>query len=99
MYTKEDLFKVLEGVKDPELDFNLVELGLIYDASCSLTGKVIITMTLSSKACPLHQLILGWVKDIILKMDGVKDVEIDLVFEPAWDISMASENVRKRLTL
>lgn len=97
MYTKEELYETLRGVKDPELDFNLVELGLIYDASCDLLGRVKVVMTLSTKACPLHQLILQWVREALLKKDGVKEVEVELVWEPAWDISMATQEVKNRL--
>lgn len=96
MYSKQELYQCLSSVIDPELDFNIIELGLVYDASYDL-GVAFITMTLSTPACPLHELILGWVREALLKMDGIKDVQIKLVFEPAWDISMASESVRQRL--
>lgn len=98
MYTKEQLFTYISCVKDPELDFNLVELGLIYDACMDEGGKVVVTMTLSTKSCPLHQLILGWVKDALLKIKGIKEVEINLVWDPAWDISMASKEVIAKLS-
>jgi metal-sulfur cluster biosynthetic enzyme len=54
-------------------------------------------MTLSTRGCPLHQMLTQWVKDAVLKLDGVGDVEVEVVWEPAWNISMADDNVKKAL--
>lgn len=98
MYSKEEIFKAISTVNDPEVGFNLVELGLIYDAECSILGEVIVTMTLSTKACPLHQLIVQWVEEAVLReLPNTKSVFINLVWEPAWDISMASDEVKNAL--
>jgi len=97
LYTKEEIFLAISTVIDPEVGFNLVEMGLIYDAECDDEGNVKVTMTLSTRACPLHQMILQWVKEAVEKMAGIKSVEIDLVWEPAWNISMADDNVKKAL--
>ena len=97
MYSKDELFAAITTVTDPEVGFNLVEMGLIYDASCSEDGAVKVTMTLSTKACPLHQMIVQWVKEAVLKLDGITDVEVEVVWEPAWNISMADDNVKKAL--
>jgi len=97
MYSKDELFAAISTVTDPEVGFNLVEMGLIYDASCSEDGVAKITMTLSTKACPLHQMIVQWVKEAVLKLDGITDVDIEVVWEPAWNISMADDNVKKAL--
>jgi metal-sulfur cluster biosynthetic enzyme len=97
MYTKEELFKQISTVNDPEVGFNLVEMGLIYDASSDDEGNVKVTMTLSTKACPLHQMILQWVKEAVEKLPNVKDVDIEVVWEPVWNISMADDNVKKAL--
>lgn len=97
MYTKEELFLAISTVIDPEVGFNLVEMGLIYDASCDEEGNAYVKMTLSTKACPMHQLIQQWVKEAVRKMAGIKSVEIDLVWEPEWNITMADEHVKKAL--
>ena len=97
MYTKEELFLAISTVIDPEVGFNLVEMGLIYDASCDEDGNAYVKMTLSTKACPMHQLIQQWVKESVEKMANIKEVEIDLVWEPVWNITMADENVKKAL--
>ncbi|MEO1937874.1 MAG: metal-sulfur cluster assembly factor [Sulfurimonas sp.] len=96
-FTKDEIFKAISTVIDPEVGFNLVEMGLIYDASSDDEGNVKVTMTLSTKACPLHQMILQWVKEAVEKLPGVKEVDVEVVWEPAWNISMADDNVKKAL--
>ena len=97
LYSKEEIFKAISTVIDPEVGFNLVEMGLIYDASSDDAGNVKVTMTLSTKACPLHQMILQWVKEAVEKLPDVKDVDVEVVWEPAWNITMADEHVKKAL--
>lgn len=99
MVSKEDIYKAISTVKDPEVGFNLVEMGLIYDVDYNPETKhVQVTMTLSTKACPLHQMILQWVEEAVLReLPEVESVDITLVWEPAWNISMADENVKKAL--
>ena len=97
MYTKDEILKAISTVIDPEVGFNLVEMGLIYDASSDDEGNVKVTMTLSTKACPLHQMILQWVKEAVEKLPNVKEVDIEVVWEPEWNISMADDNVKKAL--
>ena len=98
MYTKEELFLAISTVIDPEVGFNLVEMGLIYDAVCDDEGNVKITMTLSTKACPMHQMIQQWVKEAVERMKDIKEVEVEVVWEPEWNISMADEHVKKALS-
>jgi metal-sulfur cluster biosynthetic enzyme len=97
MYDKDELFLAISNVIDPEVGYNLVEMGLIYDASCDAEGNAYVKMTLSTKACPMHQLIQQWVKEAVEKMANIKSVEIDLVWEPAWNPTMADEHVKKAL--
>ena len=97
LYTKEEIFLAISTVIDPEVGFNLVEMGLIYDAVADAEGNVKVTMTLSTKACPLHQMIVGWVKEAVEKMADIKEVDVEVVWEPVWNISMADDNVKKAL--
>jgi len=96
-FTKDEIYKAISTVIDPEVGFNLVEMGLIYDASSDDEGNVKVTMTLSTKACPLHQMIVQWVKEAVEKLPGAKEVDVEVVWEPAWNISMADDNVKKAL--
>ena len=97
LYTKEELFLAISTVIDPEVGFNLVEMGLIYDAVCDGEGNVKVTMTLSTKACPMHQMIQQWVKEPVERMKDIKEVEVEVVWEPEWNITVANDNVKKAL--
>ena len=93
--TKEKVFEAISTVIDPEVGFNLVEMGLIYDAKVDEECHVHVSMTLSTQGCPLHQMIVQWVKEAVEKLEGVGEVEVEIVWEPAWNISMADDNVKK----
>ena len=95
--TKEQVFEAISTVIDPEVGFNLVEMGLIYDALIDDECHVKVVMTLSTRGCPLHQMITQWVREAVEKLDGVGAVEVEVVWEPAWNISMADDNVKKAL--
>ena len=97
MYTKEELFLAISTVIDPEVGFNLVEMGLIYDAKCDEEGNAEVVMTLSTKACPMHQMIQQWVKEAVEKMANIKEAKVKVVWEPVWNITMADDNVKKAL--
>lgn len=98
MYSKDEIFKAISTVKDPEVGFNLVEMGLIYDAICNEEGDVRVIMTLSTKACPLHQMIVQWVEEAVLReLPKAQNAEVEVVWEPAWNITMADEHVMKAL--
>ena len=95
--TKETAFEAISKVIDPEVGFNLVEMGLIYDAIVDEECNVHVVMTLSTQGCPLHQMIKQWVGEAVEKLEGVGTVEVEVVWEPAWNISMADDNVKKAL--
>lgn len=98
MYSKEEIFKAVSTVNDPEVGFNLVEMGLIYDASCNEAMEVDVIMTLSTKACPLHQMIVQWVEEAVLReLPEAQSANVEVVWEPAWNISMADDNVKAKL--
>ncbi|MBA1438701.1 MAG: metal-sulfur cluster assembly factor [Epsilonproteobacteria bacterium] len=98
MYTKEEIFKAISTVKDPEVGFNLVEMGLIYDATCNEKYEVKVTMTLSTRACPLHQMMVQWVEEAVMReLPKVQDVEAEVVWEPEWNPTMASDEVKAKL--
>lgn len=94
--TEEEVFEAIKSVIDPEVGFNIVDLGLIYGAKID-NDHVHVTMTLSTRGCPLHEMMRQWTKDAVLKMDGVNSCEVEIVWEPAWNISMASDEVKKAL--
>jgi metal-sulfur cluster biosynthetic enzyme len=85
----------LRQVIDPEIGCNLVDLGLIY--GLTITGsKVNVTMTLTTPGCPMHESLCGGVQMALLNLEGVDDVEVDLVWDPPWHPSMMTEEGRIR---
>jgi metal-sulfur cluster biosynthetic enzyme len=87
----------LREVKDPEIDMSIVDLGLVYDVEFD-DGDVLITMTLTSPGCPLGPVIRGEAYAKLKEIPGVKDVDVQIVWNPPWDPrTMASEDVRMAL--
>lgn len=98
MITKEQVLQELKQVIDPELNINIVDLGLIYDVLVDQkTGNVEITMTLTTPGCPLSFVFEEWVPTAVKKVEGVKDVRINLVWEPAWDPDKMSDDAKENL--
>ncbi len=96
MLNEEMIYEALATVVDPEVGFDIVALGLIYGVKID-NDDVKVDMTLSTRGCPLHELLKQWAKDAVLKVDGVKTATINIVWEPAWNITMASDEVKKAL--
>jgi metal-sulfur cluster biosynthetic enzyme len=98
MITKEQITEQLKTVIDPELNINIVDLGLIYDIVINdLAGKVEVTMTLTTPGCPLSMVFEEWIPDAIKKVEGVKDVIINLVWEPPWDPDKISDDMKEEM--
>lgn len=87
----------LKRVYDPELNINVVDLGLIYDVSLVEDRVAAITMTLTTPGCPLHDSIVGGVKHCILEMEEIDDVDVQLVWEPAWSPERMTEDGRRAI--
>lgn len=87
----------LKRVLDPELNVNVVDLGLIYDVSLIEDRVAAITMTLTTPGCPLHDSIVGGVKYAIEAMEEIDEVEVNLVWEPAWSPDRMTEAGREAL--
>jgi metal-sulfur cluster biosynthetic enzyme len=97
MVTKAQVLKVLKSIPDPELGISVWDLGLIYKIDIDKDIKVNILMTLTSIGCPLFNLIADPIKTEILKIKGVKDVFIDLTFEPVWTTDLMSKKAKLQL--
>ncbi|TCS92588.1 FeS assembly SUF system protein [Hazenella coriacea] len=87
---KEQIMEQLEEVNDPELNIDVVNLGLIYDVDLDDEGNVDITMTLTAMGCPLAGMINGLVEDAVRKVEGVNQVHVNIVWDPPWDKSRMS---------
>ena len=96
MVTKEEILEALKEVYDPEIPVDIVNLGLVYDVKID-DGKVKILMTLTAVGCPVGPLIVDMVKLRLLKLEGVKEVEVELTFDPPWTPDRMSEDAKKKL--
>jgi len=92
----EDILKKLRKVMDPELNINIVDLGLIYGVKIK-DDKVTVKMTLTTPGCPLLPHFEEEVKKAVKKVKGVKSVTIDLVFDPVWGPEKMTEEARVQL--
>ncbi len=95
--TKDQVYDAIRNVIDPEVGFNVVDMGLIYDVDIDDENNVHVKMTLSTRGCPLHQMMQQWVKEAVEKLPGVGEVTVEIVWDPPWNITMASEEVKKAL--
>jgi len=94
--------KIIEAVKkiyDPEIPVNIYELGLIYKIDVDEKNKVNVDMTLTSPNCPVAERLPNEVKENIKKVEGVSDVNLNLVWEPPWDKDKRSEAAKLELNL
>jgi FeS assembly SUF system protein len=88
---EEQIVRMLKTVYDPEIPVNIYDLGLIYKVDADDDKNVTVDMTLTAPACPAADFIMEDVRMKIESIEGVKSVVINLVFEPAWDKDMMSE--------
>ena len=92
--TPEALRKALRAVKDPELNLNIIDIGLVYDVEVSETGAVHVTMTLTSPGCPAGTEIIDDVKRVLGDFEGVQSVDVELVWDPYWTPEKMDPRVR-----
>ena len=98
MELKEKIIGEIKKIYDPEIPVNIYELGLIYDISIK-DKNVSVKMTLTTPNCPVAESLPKEVKDSILELNDVNNVDLDLVWDPPWDKSMMSEAAKLELNL
>jgi len=96
MVTKKQVLEKLKEVYDPETPINVVDLGFIREVKVK-DDKVEIKMTLTNPFCPMHRMITEQVKDAVEKIKDVKEVNVELVFDPPWSPDDISEKAKKKL--
>ena len=96
---KDKIVSEIKKIYDPEIPVNIYELGLIYKIDIKEAKKVNIEMTLTSPNCPVAGSLPKMVKDNILKLDGVNDVNLKLVWDPPWTKDKMSEAAKLELNL
>ena len=96
---KNEVIEEIKKIYDPEIPVNIYELGLIYKVEVDEKNKVNIDMTLTSPNCPVAESLPKDVKENIMKVEGVSDVNLNLVWEPPWDKDKMSEAAKLELNL
>jgi len=94
---EEKVVRMLRTVYDPEIPVNIYDLGLIYRIEMMEDGLLEIDMTLTAPNCPAVDFIVEDVRMKTGSIEGVRDVEVNIVFEPAWDKDMMSEEAKLEL--
>ena len=99
MILKDKVIKEIKKIYDPEIPVNIYELGLIYDINIDNENNVKINMTLTSPNCPVAESLPNEVKNSVKEIKDVKNVDLNLVWEPPWYKSMMSESAKLELNL
>ncbi len=96
MATKDEVMTALKDVYDPEIPFNIVDLGLVYDVDVA-GDKVDVKMTLTFPGCGMGPYMANTAREKILALQGVKDADVEIVFDPPWTPDRISAGVKKEL--
>ncbi len=94
---REAVIVALQSVFDPEIPVNIYELGLIYGIEIEDDGAVGIRMTLTSPSCPVAGSLPGQVESVVLGVPGVREAEVELVWDPTWTPEMMTEEAKLEL--
>ena len=97
--TEEEIVKMLRTVYDPEIPVNIYDLGLIYKGEVDDSQNVEIDMTFTAPNCPAADFIIEDVRQKVSSIDGVRNAQINIVFEPEWNKDMMSEEAKLELGL
>ena len=99
MELKEKIIEEIKKIYDPEIPVNIYDLGLIYDIKVEDKNTAKIKMTLTSPNCPVAESLPKEVKDSIMQVEGIDNVDLDLVWDPPWDKDRMSEAAKLELNL
>lgn len=94
---KEQISEMLKSCYDPEIPFNIVDLGLIYGLEVTNEGEVEIKMTLTSPGCPVGPWLTDEITSACMSVNGVKKVDIEILFDPPWTKEMMSQKAHEAL--
>ena len=99
MDLKEKIINEIKKIYDPEIPVNIYELGLIYEIKVEKNNHIKVKMTLTTPNCPVAESLPKEVKDSIMELPEINDVDLQLVWDPPWDKSMMSEAAKLELNL
>jgi metal-sulfur cluster biosynthetic enzyme len=95
--TEEQIYVALKKCMDPEIPVNVVDLGLIYGVKVAEGKDVDIKMTMTTRGCPLHDTLVSDVKRYVGKVNGVGNINVDIVWDPPWSLEKMDQDVRDKL--
>ena len=95
--TEEQIYAALKKCMDPEIPVNVVDLGLIYGVKVAEGKDVDIKMTMTTRGCPLHDTLVSDVKRYVGKVNGVGNINVDIVWDPPWSLEKMDQDVRDKL--
>lgn len=95
--TEEQVYAALKKCMDPEIPVNVVDLGLIYGVKVADGKDVDIKMTMTTRGCPLHDTLVSDVKRYVGKVNGVGNVNVDIVWDPPWSLEKMNQDVREKI--
>jgi len=93
----EPIVEAIRTVYDPEIPVNIYDLGLVYTVDINPENEVKVIMTLTAPGCPVAGEMPGWVADAVEPLPGVKQVDVELTWEPPWGMDMMSDEARLEL--
>ncbi|WP_323037579.1 SUF system Fe-S cluster assembly protein [Pararhodobacter sp.] len=93
----ESVVEACRSVYDPEIPVNIYDLGLVYTITLDEENAVKIVMTLTAPGCPVAGEMPGWLADAVNSVAGVKDVDVEMTFDPQWGMDMMSDEARLEL--
>ena len=99
MLTKRAVEEVLKTIPDPEIGISIMDLGLVYEVNIEKGGTVNIRMSLTSIGCPLFDLIANPIREKVGAISGVKNVNVELTFEPPWSVERMTEEAKAQMGL
>ena len=99
MSKKDEIIAEISKIYDPELPVNIYELGLIYDIQVDNEKSAKIKMTLTTPNCPVAESLPKEVKEGAMQVEGIEDVDLELVWDPPWNKDMMSEAAKLELNL
>jgi len=99
MELKDKIIEEIKKIYDPEIPVNIYDLGLIYDIKVENKNTAKVKMTLTSPNCPVAESLPKEVKDGIMQVEGIENVDLDLVWDPPWNQTMMTEAAKLELNL
>lgn len=91
---RENIWQGLREIYDPEIGCSIVDLGLVYNVEVDEKSAKVV-MTLTSPGCPLHDVMVGGVRQKVRSLPGVGEVEVNVVWDPPWSPAMMSEELKR----